>query len=90
MYTQNFSRTQDEIFIKSFPNKDSILQMEALQNKATSTTDNKKIHRQNSNNILKNMPYEIILLFGALLCIPQTEEINSDIFLLISGILLSL
>ena len=87
MYTQNHGNCNTATVVKSFPNKDSILQMKKMNNSCTEETrsDIPQVKRKSDT-----IPYNILLLFGALLCTSEESEISCEMFLMISGIILSL
>ena len=85
MYTQSFNTKTNENNIVTFPNKDSIFQMNALKAKCET-----KKHENEKTNQISCTTWDNLLLFGVLMSITDDENIMSTLFILISGILLSM
>ena len=90
MYIQNFSEKASTPHVVSFPNKDSILQMQSMKsNEKDNISKTKEPDKPTTENESK-INSGFLIIVWILLGIADKEEINTDMFELLAGMLLTL
>lgn len=76
--------------IVSFPNRDSIIQMELIKQNNKTTSNNSFQNTSNDNNASFQQDSKHMLLIGALLSLSENTRMNDCLLPVLTGIIMSL
>lgn len=86
MYTQNIGLSNGKSQVVTFPNRDSIIQMQSLKAKSEQPQKTAPIKTSKKSSSGTDSLFLLSLLMG----ISENQAIGADLFSLVAGILLAL